>query len=222
MHDVETSQDTTTTATTENITMFNRLQQLIKVDPVTGKHTDRRFYFIMQWGFAGALSGLFIGGRVGARVGGIEHLEHTAVVSHVEVHRSETHAKRKYMDRVIMKSVRNGLKFGWRTGLFAALYGTIVVLLCEKYPLYPGLSFLASGTITGAMYQTFRGWRGWMAGGLVGTGVSLPMAGLVGGACLLFPEEKETFPFFGALLAPVEPELSPGFKPGEGPWENKE
>ena len=209
MQDGET---TTTTTTEDNPSLYSRFRRLYAVDPITGELKDRRAYYIAQWTLAGGLAGLAVGARIGGTVGGVEHIEQSAVITHVEVHRTTTHAKRKYMDRVFMKGMRNGAKFSWRASLFAGLYGTVAVLMCEKYPNWPGLSFLGAGTLTGAVYQALGGWRNAVAGGVVGAALSLPIAAFIGGAVMAFPEERDNFPFFGALLAPMVPRPPPGIK----------
>ena len=130
-----------------DLTMYARLQRLYARDE-DREFTDPRFPLILKMSLAGTLSGFMIGARIGGRVGGVEHIEHSSVVSHEQVHRSDTHAKRMYIDKMFMKGCKNGVKLGWRVGLVTGLYGTLAVLLCEKYPNSPGLCVLGAGTGT--------------------------------------------------------------------------
>lgn len=48
-----------------------------------------RIYLVNQCVFAGSIAGFFIGGRIGARVGAVEHVETTKLA----VYKSVTHAQ---------------------------------------------------------------------------------------------------------------------------------
>ena len=68
-------------------TFINKLKRLFSKDPVTNLY-EPKLYFVSQTIFGGSIAGFFIGGRIGARVGAVEHIETTKLA----IYQSPTHA----------------------------------------------------------------------------------------------------------------------------------
>lgn len=133
----------------------------------------------------GCIAGFLIGGKIGATVAGVEHVEAYSL----EIYDSKKRAMEHYHSRTAMRWVRNGFKFGWRAGVFSALYGTLTILFYESNPEHVGTNVVASGVLTGVLYKCFSGWRNMVVAGIVGGAAALPGGALIGTFEKLYPDE---------------------------------
>lgn len=170
-----------------SIPFYQRVKNIFKIDPVSNEFNPK-LLFINQCIFAGSIAGFFIGGRIGARVGGVEHIETTKLA----VYQSVTHAQREYQARVFVGFVRNGCKYGWRAGVFSGLYSLLMVVISEANQTnYEGLNYIAAGASTGIIYKSLSGWKSMVVGGIIGASLCVPVAGLVTLTRIAAPEEKK-------------------------------
>lgn len=174
-------------------TWYQRVANLFKRDSVTSDFNPR-IYLVNQCVFAGSIAGFFIGGRIGARVGAVEHVETTKLA----VYKSITHAQRQYQNKVVYGFFRNGCKFGWRAGVFAGLYSLLLVTFSEATRHSGSVNYLAAGACTGVVYKSLSGWRSMIVGAVIGSGLSLPVAIFNTIVMQALPEDmKEQLDVFG-------------------------
>lgn len=134
---------------------------------------NKNLFLVSQCIGGGSLAGFLIGGRIGARVGAVEHIENTTLA----VYQSSVHAQREYQGRVSLGFLRNGCKFGWRAGVFAGLYSLLLVSLNEaSNTKNSASSFMLSGALTGIVYKSLSGWRPMVVGAIIGSALSIPPA----------------------------------------------
>ena len=164
----------------------SRVNKLFEKDPVTSL-PDPKLLFVAKCIFAGSISGFLIGGRIGARIGAVEHIETTQI----EIYQSTAHAQRQYHGKVFLGFLRNGCRFGWRAGVFSGVYSLLTVVLNEVNTEYTGTNYLGAGALTGIIYKSLSGWRSMVVGAIIGSGLSLPVAGLAGLGGLIAPNRKD-------------------------------
>ncbi|XP_065639769.1 RPII140-upstream gene protein isoform X1 [Hydra vulgaris] len=170
----------------ENEGTIKKILKIFTTDSQTGLRHPKAL-LVDQSILAGCLAGFFIGGRIGGRVGAVEHIENTKL----EVYQSVTHAHRQYHGRVILGFVKNGCKFGWRAGLFSGFYSFVMVVLSEITNTNDNVNLIGAAAVTGVVYNCFSGWRKMIVGAILGTGMSLPFAGLIEAVRFITPEDKK-------------------------------
>lgn len=140
--------------------------------------------------FFGSITGFLIGGRMGARVSGNDHM----ISNQLTIYPSKMQAHREYHSAVVKGFVRNGSRWGWRLGLFAGIYSAFLTVLTEYRDKEDALNLVAAGAATGTAYKLFSGVRGIIVGTIFGTCFSIPIALAVQGIVLVLPSEiKENY-----------------------------
>eukprot|EP00794_Sanderia_malayensis_P006068 gene6068-6770_t len=125
----------------------------------------------------GSITGFLIGGRIGARLSGTEH-----ITGHqLTVYSSKIQAHREYHSAVVKGFVRNGC---------SAVFTT----LQEYRDKEDVINYIATGAVTGATYKLFSGFRGIVVGTVLGSSFSIPVAMVAQGFMLLLPRDiKEKY-----------------------------
>eukprot|EP00112_Aurelia_sp_Birch-Aquarium-sp1_P004122 Seg1469.2 transcript_id=Seg1469.2/GoldUCD/mRNA.D3Y31 product="Complex I assembly factor TIMMDC1 mitochondrial" protein_id=Seg1469.2/GoldUCD/D3Y31 len=134
---------------------------------------------------AGSIAGFIIGGRLGARVAGSDHI----VANQLTMYPNKMQAHREYHSAVVKGFVKNGSRWGWRAGIFAGLYSAAMTLMAEYRNKHDGLNLITAGAITGATYKMLSGVRGIIVGTVLGAFFSLPMAVAAQTMIWVIPEE---------------------------------
>jgi len=133
----------------------------------------------------GSIMGFCVGGRLGARVAGKDHI----LANQLTTYKYKMQAHREYHSAVIDGFIRNGCRWGWRAGVFAGLYSATTTLMGEYRNKYDGLNYLVAGATTGAVYKVIHGFRGVIVGTIVGTLCSLPVAVISHAVIWMVPED---------------------------------
>jgi len=200
MHESNDTEMNITHDGVEKVTAYERIKRLFQKDRITGTH-DPRLYFVSQCVGAGSIAGFVIGGRIGAHVAGMEHVESNQLT----VYKSKTHAQRQYHANVSVGFVRNGCKFGWRAGAFAGIYSFLIVALSEVREKKDGMNYLGAGALTGTLYKSLSGYRHMAVGAILGSALSFPFATLIHLLNTYSSEEtRQKFDIFGGSF--VSPE----------------
>ena len=165
---------------------WSRVKNLFKStndDPAEPFQLNPKFLLVKWCSLTGAITGLIIGGRIGAHVKTVEHIE----TASLQVYQSQHHAERHYQGKAVIGFVRNGLRYGVRAGFMSGMYAFVTVALNEVNYERAGTNYMAAGAFTGAVYNALSGWRAIVMGIVLGGGLTMPAAAVVG---MLGPEQK--------------------------------
>jgi len=167
------STDLDSSPSTVELSAWASAKRMLNWDSETGV-MHPKLVFASSMCMAGTIAGFMIGGRIGSRVAGREHIENSQLT--VYIHKAA--AERVYHGRVIMGFVKNGSQMGWRGGAISGLYGLGLGLCSEARGIDScnGADILGAGLFTGFFYKLFAGWRQKVVVSVFGVVLSLPAA----------------------------------------------
>ncbi|CAG4937174.1 unnamed protein product [Colias eurytheme] len=127
-----------------------------------------------------SLSGIFFGACYGGFMKSRDAYFYFIENNQAAVFNSTFQAKRKLQDYVTIAFAKGALRWGWRLGIFIAMYSSIATTISVYRDKNSVLEYVVAGAITGAVYKANLG----LAASLVGAGLGSALS-LVGGLVII-------------------------------------
>ncbi|KAI6652302.1 Complex I assembly factor TIMMDC1, mitochondrial-like [Oopsacas minuta] len=146
-----------------------------RLSPYRNKTPTRE---MRQWSL-NVLATTFVGVFLGAKIGGRFLRERFIHYSKAQVYHTVVDARRRMHSYSVRGAVNLGTKWGWKVGIFTAVYSGVQISLGIYRDRKDVLNYVCAGAVAGPLFYVVRGIRPMVGGAFVGMILSVPL-GMVG------------------------------------------
>ena len=146
-----------------------------RLSPYRNKTPTRE---MTQWSL-NVLCTTVVGGLLGARIGGKFLRDRYIYYSRAQVYHTAVDAHRRMHSYSVRGAVNLGSKWGWKVGIFTAVYSGVEISLSVYRDRRDILNYMCAGAVAGPLFYIVRGIRPMIGGALMGVVLSVPL-GMVG------------------------------------------
>lgn len=149
-----------------------------RLSPYRNKTPTRE---MRQWSL-NVIATTVVGGLLGARIGGRFLKERYIHYSKAQVYHTIVEAQRRMHSYSVRGAVNLGTKWGWKVGLFTAVYSGVQISLGVYRERRDVLNYMCAGAVAGPLFYVTRGVKPMVGGAFMGMVLSVPLG--MAGWCL--------------------------------------